>query len=307
MLRYILKRLAMTIPVLIGATMLIFFMVYALPGDPIRALAGDRPMSPEVAEKFRSDYNLNDSLPVQYIKYVWQLLQGDLGKDFNDRPVSDTISQALPVTIKLTVVAAVFETIFGIAAGVLAGIKKNSFFDSLVTVSTTVLVSIPVFVLAFLGQYVFGYKLDVFPISGDSRGWYSFILPGLILASLSMAYVARLTRNSFIESMSADYIRTARAKGISNRRVIIRHGLRTSLIPVVTFIGADVGALLGGAIVTERVFNLNGLGGAIYKGVIEQQGPRVVAIVTIMVFFYILFNLIVDVLYALLDPRIRHA
>ncbi|MDQ1203565.1 ABC transporter permease [Rhodococcus sp. SORGH_AS_0303] len=304
--RFITRRLLLTIPVLIGASFLIFAMVYALPGDPIRALAGDRPLAPAVVAQLRAQYNLDDPFLVQYVKYVGGLLQGDFGTDFAGRPVLDTISQRLPVTVRLTIVAIVFEAVIGIAAGVLSGLRRNSFFDNLVLVSTTLLVSVPVFVFGFVAQYLFGYKLDLFPIAGINDGWYSYLLPGLVLASLSMAYVARLTRSAVSEAMAADYIRTARAKGVGYRRIVLRHALRNSMIPVVTFIGADIGALLGGAIVTESVFNLPGLGRAIFDAVQRQEGAVVVGIVTLMVFFYIFFNLVVDVLYALLDPRIRY-
>ncbi|MDJ0400898.1 ABC transporter permease [Rhodococcus rhodochrous] len=304
--RFITRRLLLTVSVLIGASFLIFAMVYALPGDPIRALAGDRPLAPAVVAQLRAQYNLDDPFFVQYIKYVGGLFQGDFGSDFSGRPVLDTISQRLPVTIQLTAVAVIFEILIGVTAGVLAALRRNSFFDNLVLVSSTLLVSIPVFVLGFVSQYVLGYKLGLFPIAGINEGWYSYLLPGLVLASLSMAYVARLTRTAVSESMAADYIRTARSKGVGYSRIVTRHALRNSLIPVVTFIGADIGALLGGAIITESVFNIPGLGRAIFDAVQNQEGAVVVGIVTLMVFFYIFFNLVVDVLYAFLDPRIRY-
>jgi ABC-type dipeptide/oligopeptide/nickel transport system permease component len=304
--RYVARRLLLTIPVLLGASFLIFTMVYALPGDPIRALAGDRPLSPAVAAQLRAQFNLNDPLLVQYGKYLVNLTQLDLGTDFHQRPVVDIITDRLPVTIRLTVVAVLFEAIIGLTAGVLAGIRRNSFFDNLVLVSTTLIISIPILVLGFLAQYVFGLKLGWFPIAGISEGWYSYLLPGLVLASASLAYVARLTRTSIAENMNADYVRTAKAKGLPRRTVILRHTLRNSLIPVITFIGADIGTLLGGAIVTEAVFNLPGIGRATFDAVRGQEGAVVVGIVTLMVFFFIFFNLIVDVLYAVLDPRIRY-
>jgi oligopeptide transport system permease protein len=304
--RYVARRLLLTIPVLIGASFLIFAMVYALPGDPILALAGDRPLPPAVVAQLREDFNLNDPLAVQYVKYVGDLLQGDLGTDFAGRPVVDTISRTLPVTVRLTLAAVIFEILIGLTAGVLAGIRRNSFFDNLVLVSTTVIVSVPILVLAFISQYLFGLKLGWFPVAGIREGWFSYVLPGLVLASGSLAYVARLTRTSVAENMRADYVRTARAKGLSNRTVIVRHTLRNSLIPVVTFIGADIGALLGGAIVTESVFNLPGIGREVFDAVRAQEGAVVVGIVTLLVFFFIFFNLIVDVLYAVLDPRIRY-
>ncbi|MGY1830061.1 ABC transporter permease [Geodermatophilus sp. SYSU D01180] len=304
--RYVARRLLLTIPVLLGASFLIFAMVYALPGDPIRALGGDRPLSPAVIAELRERFNLNDPLYVQYWEYLKSLFQGDLGTDFRGRPVLDTIERALPVTIKLALTAVVFEILIGLVAGVLAGIRRNSFFDNLVLVSTTLIVSIPILVLAFFAQLLFGLKLGWFPIAGTNEGLYSYLLPGLVLASGSLAYVARLTRTSLAENLRADYVRTARAKGLPKRTVIVRHTLRNSLIPVVTFIGADIGTLLGGAIVTETVFNLPGIGREVFNAIRSQEGAVVVGIVTLMVFFFIFFNLVVDVLYAVLDPRIRY-
>ena len=304
--RYVARRLLLTIPVLLGASFLIFAMVYALPGDPIRALAGDRPLSPGVVAQLREDFNLGDPLGIQYIKYLGGLVQGDLGTDFRGRPVLETITQRLPVTARLTLVAVLFETIIGLVAGVLAGIRRNGFLDNLVLVSTTLIISIPILVLGFFAQFIFGLKLGWFPIAGINEGWYSYLLPGLVLASGSLAYVARLTRTSIAENLNADYVRTAKAKGLPRRTIIMRHLLRNSLIPVVTFIGADIGALLGGAIVTEAVFNIPGIGRAVFDAVQGQEGAVVVGIVTLMVFFFVFFNLIVDVLYAVLDPRIRY-
>jgi oligopeptide transport system permease protein len=304
--RYVARRLLLTIPVLIGASFLIFAMVYALPGDPIRALAGDRPLAPAVEAQLRAEFNLGDPLLVQYGKYIGNLTQLDLGTDFHQRPVLQIIEDRLPVTAKLALVAVLFEAAIGLTAGVLAGIRRNGFFDNVVLVSTTLIISIPILVLAFLAQFFLGLKAGWFPIAGITQGWYSYLLPGLVLASGSLAYVARLTRTSIAENMRADYVRTARAKGLPRRTVIMRHTLRNSLIPVVTFIGADVGALLGGAIVTEAVFNIPGIGRAVFDAVRGQEGAVVVGIVTLMVFFFIFFNLIVDVLYAVLDPRIRY-
>ena len=304
--RYVARRLLLTVPVLIGASFLIFTLVYGLPGDPIRALAGDRPLSPAVEAQLRENYNLNDPFVVQYAKYAAGLAQGDFGTDFSGRPVLDTISQRFPTTVKLTIVAVIFEAVIGLAAGILAEIRRGSFWDNLVLVSTTVVVSIPIFVLGFLAQYAFGLRIPIFPISGINEGLYSYLLPGLVLASNSLAYVARLTRTSLAENLRNDYVRTARAKGLPESVVIGRHTLRNSLIPVVTFVGADVGTLLGGAIVTESVFNIPGMGRAVYDSVLRQEGAVVIGIVTLFVFFYIFFSLVVDILYAALDPRIRY-
>jgi len=306
MARYIARRLLLAIPVLIGASFLIFAMVFALPGDPIRALSGDRPLAPAVQQQLRDQYNLDDPLPVQYGKYVAGLVQGDFGTDFRGRPVSEIIQDRLPVTAKLALVALTFEAVFGLLAGILAGIRRKSFFDSLVLLSTTLIVSIPVFVLGFLAQYFLGLRLGLFPIAGLNDGFRSYLLPGFVLAALSLAYVARLTRTSLVENLRNDYVRTAKAKGLTPMSIVGKHTLRNSLIPVVTFLGVDLGVLLSGAIVTEGIFNIPGLGRAVFDAVRSQEGAVVVGIVTLFVFVYIFFNLLVDILYAALDPRIRY-
>jgi len=303
--RFVARRLLLAIPVIIGASFIVFFLVYALPGDPIRALAGDRPLPPGVEAELRDRFNLDDNVFVQYAKYMGNLLQGDLGVDFSGREVSDTIARRLPVTARLAVAALVIEAVIGLVAGILAGIRRNGFLDNLVLVSTTLLVSIPVFVFGYVAQYFLGVQLEWFPISSVNDGWYSYVLPGFVLASASMAYVARLTRTSLAENMRTDFVRTARAKGLPERTVVGKHALRNSLIPVVTFLGADFGALMSGAIVTEGIFNIPGLGGAVFDAVKSQEGSLVVGITTFFIFVYIFFNLAVDVLYAALDPRIR--
>lgn len=305
MARFVARRLLLAIPVIIGASFIVFLLVYALPGDPIRALAGDRPLPPGVEAELRDRFNLDDNVFVQYAKYMGNLLLGDLGIDFSGREVSETIALRLPVTARLALTALVIEAVIGLVAGILAGIRRNGYLDNLVLVSTTLLVSIPIFVFGYVAQYFLGVQLGWFPISSVNDGWYSYVLPGFVLASASMAYVARLTRTSLAENMRADYVRTARAKGLPERTVVGKHALRNSLIPVVTFLGADFGALMSGAIVTEGIFNIPGLGGAVFDAVRSQEGALVVGITTFFIFVYIFFNLAVDVLYAALDPRIR--
>lgn len=304
--RYIIRRLLQLIPVFIGATFLIFAMVFALPGDPIRALAGERSQSEAVREALREEYNLNDPLLVQYGKYVGGLLQGDFGADFRGREVSETIKQRVPITARLALVAFIFEVIIGVAAGILAGVRQRGFFDSLVLVSTLTVISIPIFVLGFLAQITFGLKLGIFPVAGIKQGWTAYILPGLVLGSVSLAYVARLTRSSLVDNLKADYVRTATSKGLTQNRVVGVHAMRNSLIPVVTYLGIDLGNLLGGAIITESVFNIPGVGGAVFDGVIRQEGTTVVGLTTFIILVYMGMTLIVDILYAVLDPRIRY-
>ena len=304
--RYVVRRLLQAIPVFIGTTFIIFALVYALPGDPIRALSGDKPVSPAVYAELTSRYNLNDPLLVQYGKYLGALVQGDFGQSFRGREVADIMAERFPVTVRLAVVAFAFEILIGIAAGVLAGLRRGSFIDNLVLLTTTLVVSIPVFVLGFTAQVLLGVQLGWFPIAGTSQGWYSYLLPGLVLGAISLAYVARLTRTSLVENMRADYVRTATAKGLPRTRVVGRHALRNSLIPVVTYLGIDLGALMGGAIITEGIFNLPGIGQQVFLSIRAQEGPVVVGIVTVLVLIFIFANLVVDLLYAVLDPRIRY-
>lgn len=304
--KYLARRVLQFIPVFIGATLLIFFLVWAIPGDPIRALAGDRVLPENVQAAIRAEYGLDDPLPVQYWNYLSGVFQGDFGTDFRGRPVSDIMRQSLPVTVRLALVAFGFEVLVGIVAGVLAGIRKGGFADNLVLVSTLVVIAIPIFVLGFIAQLVVGVELGWLPVSGIRQGAISYVLPGLVLGSVSLAYIARLTRTSLVENLRADYVRTATAKGLSRRRVVGIHTLRNSLIPVVTFLAIDLGALMGGAIITETIFNLPGLGRAVFEGVQRQEGTVVVGIVTFLVIVYLVANLLVDVLYAVLDPRIRY-
>ena len=306
MTNYVVKRLLQVVPVFFGATFLIFALVYAVPGDPIDALVGDRPLEPAVRAELRSRYHLDDPLLVRYGKYVSGLAQGDFGTNFRGRPVSEIMKQRFPVTIRLALLAFAFEAVLGLAAGVVAALRRRSFVDSLVLVSTTVIVAVPVFVLGYGAQKLLAVELGWFPVVGIREGWRSYFLPAIVLGSLSLCYVARLARASLIEAMRADYVRTARAKGMPERRVVGVHALRNSLIPVVTFLGVDLGSLLSGAIVTEGIFNLPGIGQATFSAIQTQEYATVVGIVTALVLIFILANLLVDLLYAVLDPRIRY-
>jgi oligopeptide transport system permease protein len=292
--------------VFFGATFLIFALVYAVPGDPIEALAGERPLPPAVRAELRERFHLDDPLLVQYGKYLGGLARGDFGESFRGRDVADIMRQRFPVTVRLGLAAFAFEALIGLAAGVIAALRRRSLADTLVLVSTTVVVAIPVFVLGRAAQLLLGVELGWFPVAGAREGLRSYMLPALVLGSLSLCYVARLARASLAEALRADYVRTARAKGLPGRRVVGVHALRNSLIPVVTFLGIDLGSLMAGAIVTEGIFNLPGVGQAVFGAVQAQEYPIVVGIVTALVLVFIAANLVVDVLYAVLDPRIRY-
>lgn len=306
--KYIVRRLLQMIPVILGATFIIFAMVFALPGDPTAGKCGERPCSAEYVAKFREEHNLNDPLPVQYGKYLGKFVQGDLGTNYYGIPVKEDLAKRYTITGRLALMAIAFEAVIGILAGVLAGVRKGRFIDNLVTVSTLFVISIPVFVIGVLLQYLFGIKWGLVPATVPSLDApsSSLLLPAFVLGSLSIAYVARLTRTNLVENLRADYVRTAVAKGLTKRRAVGVHTLRNSLIPVVTFIGADFGGLLGGAIVTERIFNIQGVGGYIFRGIGQRDGFAVVGAVTALVLVYLVVNLLVDLLYGVLDPRISH-
>jgi len=306
--RYVLRRLLQMIPVFFGATLLIFLMVYALPGDPIESLFGERAADPAIVAQLRAEYNLDEPLWKQYLLYIQGVLTLDFGTTFSGQPVIDSLARAFPVTIKLALVAFTIQILVGIPVGLIAGLRRGRFFDSFTLAATLVVISIPIFVIGFVLQFVIGVKLGwVKPTVGAEAPLRDLLLPGLVLGSLSVAYVLRLTRTSVAENLRADYVRTATSKGLPRQRVVTVHLLRNSLIPVVTFLGADLGALMGGAIITESIFNVPGVGFTIFRAIRLGEATTVVSFVTVLVMVYLIANLIVDLLYAVLDPRIRYA
>ncbi|GHJ96822.1 putative dipeptide-transport integral membrane protein ABC transporter DppB [Streptomyces sp. NE5-10] len=307
MWRFVARRLLHALPVLLGTTFLIYTLVFVLPGDPIQGLAGDKPVPPAVLAELRARYHLDDPLWAQYTHYLTGLLTGDLGTTFTGRRVSDLLADRWVVTLQLGLTAWVLEVVLGMSLGVWAGLRKGRWDDSAVLFGTTLVISVPVFVVGYLAQLVFGVQLGWLPVAGTEGGWpLAYLLPGLVLASFGLAYVARLTRSSLIENLRADYVRTAHSKGLSRRRVVVRHTLRNSLIPVVTFLGLELGGLMAGAIVTEYIFNLPGVGQQLFQSIQLREGSVVVGTTTALVLIFLLANLLVDLLYGLLDPRIRH-
>jgi len=305
--RYVLRRMLQLVPVFIGATFLIYVLVWALPGDPFAAKCGDRPCPDAYITAMRERFNLDDSVFVQYGKYLLGLLQGDFGETFSGIQVSELIANAYPVTLKLALVALVIEAVIGLTAGVVTGLRPGGYLDNLVLVSTLFLIAIPVFVTGFVLQVTLGLRWGIIDPTVSAQADFSeLIVPGFVLGSLSMAYVTRLARTSISENRRSDYVRTAVAKGLRPRRVVGVHLLRNSAIPVITFLGVDLGALMGGAIVTEGIFNIRGIGGLVYRSILTKEGATVTGVVVLLVIVYLLMNLLVDVLYAVLDPRIRY-
>jgi ABC-type dipeptide/oligopeptide/nickel transport system permease component len=319
LLAYIGRRVLQMIPVFIGITIILFILrsPAIVPGDPIRMLVGERTVSDAVRQQVIERNALDKPLYQQYWRYLTHLVQGDLGDSYQlKRPVNSILIQKFPNTLKLALCALLIEALFGIAAGILSAVKKYSFWDMLVTMSASVLASIPVFWLGMLFLMLFGVKFKQWgfpslPMSGmssrDFPSWMHYIMPSLTLASVSTAYAARIARSQLLEVLGQDYMRTAAAKGLSPGLVIWRHGLKNAMIPVVTFLGLDLGAMVGGTILTEKVFNWPGVGLQIFKAIELRDWPIVTGGVVIIVFLVMIINLLVDISYAFLDPRIRYA
>lgn len=308
MLRYVGRRLLQMIPVFFGATLLIYAMVFLMPGDPVQALGGDRGLTAAAEARIRAEYNLDKPFFIQYLLYIKGILTLDFGTTFSGRPVIEVMAHAFPVTIKLALMALCFEAVFGILFGVYAGVKKGGFFDSTILVVSLFVIAVPSFVIGFVFQFLVGVKWGLLPPTvGPNETFKNLLMPAIVLGAVSFAYVIRLTRQSVSENLTADFVRTARAKGLDNRVVMIKHVLRNSLIPVVTYLGADLGSLMGGAIVTEGIFGINGVGGHLYQAILKGEPTTVVSFTTVLVIVYIVANLLVDLLYAVLDPRIRYA
>jgi len=307
MFRYLVRRLLQMILTFVGATFIVYALTFANADDPIQALAGERPVTKAVRETLTERYHLNDPFLVQYWYYLKGLLTGDFGTSLTGRRISAMIEQAWPVTIKLALLSIVIAATVAIVAGVISGVRRGSIFDNSTLALTLLVLALPIVVLAPLAQLIFGIKLGWFPpTAGRNASLYALLLPALVLGSLVFATELRVTRSSVAENLRADYVRTARAKGLSRRRVIGVHVLRNSLIPVITLIGVDIGTLMSGAIVTEGVFNIPGVGFNLLRGIRTEDGPLVVGFVSVLVLVFLVVNLLVDLLYAALDPRIRY-
>jgi oligopeptide transport system permease protein len=304
---YVLRRILQIIPVFLGTTLIIYFLVFALPGDPILALFGDKTPNPAVLDRLREQYHLDQPFILQYWYYITGIFQGDFGTSFNGQPVSEQLLRAFPITLRLATLAILFEIIFGITVGLVAGLRKGSVFDASSLIISLVLISLPIFVIGFTAQFVFAIKLDWFRTTvALGAPLQDLVLPALVLASINFAVVLRLTRASVIDTGNQDFVRMAFGKGLPTRRVIPVHILRNSLIPVTTSLAADFGILIVGATVTEGIFNISGVGGTLFRAIKLHENPTVVSFVTVMVILYLIVNLIIDLLYAVLDPRIRY-
>ncbi len=331
--RYILKRLLQFIPTVIGSIFLLHYLVVLgiqINGNPARAMFGERTPTPAQLQALAEVFNTSDPCLEQtgnpclglFWERVSNLVQGELGVNFQRIPITELISHALPVTLRLAFLAFVLQVVIGLSTGVIAGLRGEGVVDYLVKVSTVLFISVPVFVLGRLVQVYLGVEFGgVFRDSSwapdwltalfgvrytPDHPWASLILPAVVLAALGLATTARLTRTSLMENLRADYVRTAIAKGLPRRRVIGVHALRNSLIPVITDLGYQIGVLMSGAVVTETIFNIPGIGGLVINGVRQQDASVIIPVVTFLVLVYLVINLLVDLLYAVLDPRIRY-
>jgi oligopeptide transport system permease protein len=304
--RYLIRRILIAFPVLIGTTLLIYAMAFALPGDPIRRLAGMHVISDSTHREITQRYHLDDPFVVQYYEYLKGIAHGDLGETFTGQDVSSIVVERFPVTLKLTLGAFAVEIVLGLIAAFVAALRRATFIDSFVLVSTLVLITIPVFVLAFLAQLMIGVKLKWLPVAGVQHGWLGYVLPWLVLGVGSAAAVGRIARSNLLDNLNSEQIKAATARGLPRRRVLGAHVLKNALVPIVTILGLDLAALMGGAPVTETIFNLPGLGQMLILGVRTENGPIVVGLVTLAAMIFIFTNLFVDLLCAYIDPRIRY-
>jgi len=307
MYRFIIRRILQMGITFIGATLIVYALMFANQRDPVQALAGERPVTPAQVAFLTAKYHLDQPFLVQYVYYMRGLLTGDFGQSLTGRQISDMMAQAYPVTIRLSLMAVAFAALIGIVAGVITALRRGGTFDNTTLALTLVVIAIPAIVLAPIARLVFGVQLGIVPVTaGADPSLYALLLPALVLGSFAVASTLRLTRASVAENLRADYSRTAKAKGLKPRRVVGVHVLRNSLIPVITSLGIDLGTLMGGAIITEGVFNIPGVGFNLFRGIRTEDGPLVVGFVSVLVMVYLVASLIVDLLYAVLDPRIRY-
>lgn len=333
--QYLIRRLLLMIPLLLGVTLIAFTISHAVPGDPVAANLGQKAMSdPTIVAAFEKEWGLDKPVPQQYLIYLGKLLRGDMGRSITKRrPVIEDLRSFLPATIELATASVLFGVLTGMGLGILSALWRNSWLDHIARLISLIGVSIPVFWLALLALYVFYSRLGWLPGPGridtgaqlperitglltvDSLlagNWPIFrnvlshlILPAFVLGSYITGLITRVTRSAMLEVLGADYIRTARAKGLSERIMLIRHALRNALIPVITVIGFSYGNLLAGTVLTEKIFAWPGIGQYAYTASVSLDFPAIMGVSLVFALIFILVNLVVDVLYFLIDPRLR--
>jgi ABC-type dipeptide/oligopeptide/nickel transport system permease component len=304
MLTLFARRLLLSLPTLFGVLVVVFLLLYVAPGDPVQAMVGER-ADPETIARLRADLRLDEPLLTQFAHYAGGILRGDFGRSYiTNRPIIDDIAERFPRTLLLASAAMLLATLSGITIGVLAAIRPNGWFDRFALAITYVGISFPVYWVGLLLIVLFAVTLRWLPASGYGDAKY-LVLPALALGSRSIAYLARVTRSAMLETLGADFVRTARAKGLAERSVITRHALRNALIPVVTVIGLDFGAYLTGSILTETVFSWPGIGRYVVQAISRRDLPAVQGAVLFLSVVFVLVNLVTDVAYQRVDPRVR--
>ncbi len=310
---YILRRILATIPVMLVVALFVFSLLYIAPGDPAAVIAGDQ-ASPADVERIRESLGLDRPYLVRFGEWIGQILQGNLGTSiFTNLPVSHMIMQRVEPTLSLMVVTLILSLVVAVPMGVLAAARQGTNTDRAVMAFAVLGFSVPVFVVAYLLAYVFALELEWLPVQGYtplSEGlwpWFeNLILPSIALGTVYIALIARITRATMLEVLSQDYIRTARAKGVGQRAILFVHALKNAAVPIVTVVGIGIALLIGGAVVTESVFAIPGLGRLTVDAILRRDYPVIQGVVLLFSFVYVLVNLVVDLLYTLFDPRIRY-
>ena len=313
MLAFIAKRMIATIPVMGVVALFVFLMLRLSPGDPATVIAGDY-ASPADIERIREQLGLNEPIVVQFFTWIWSLAQGDLGISiFSNLPVTKLIGQRLEPTLMLAATTLVFAVVVAVPLGVVAAWKSGTWLDRGIMIFMVAGFSVPVFVLGYLLVYQFSLELRWLPVQGykspfqDPFGFlHHIILPTVTLSVIYIALIARITRASVLEVLEEDYIRTARAKGQTERRVLLGHALKNAAVPIVTVIGLGIALLIGGVVITESVYNIPGLGRLVVDAILKRDYPIIQGLILMFSFVYILINLMIDILYTLVDPRIRY-
>ena len=303
-MKVILKRFLSIIPVLLGVIVMIFIMLRIVPGDPAAILLGEH-VSPDTVERLTKSMNLDQPMGVQLLSYIWNALRGDLGMSYTmKRPVTELILGAFPYTVKLSLMAAVFAWAVGLISGIIAAITQNRIPDRLFMGFSLAGVSVPVFMTSLFLQYMLAFKIRAFSLTSDGS-LYSMILPAIALGWNSAGSIARMTRSSLIEVMQADYIDTARAKGMARRAVILGHALKNSMLPVITMMALQLSSMMSGAVITESIFAIPGIGRLATEAIQKRDMPLLQGTVLFTTVIVVVGNLIADLLYSVLDPRIR--
>lgn len=306
MINYIIRRLLLAIPVIIGVTLITFLLFLVVPGDPVRLALGQHP-DPQLQARIEHQLGMDKPWPQRYVDYLWKAMHGDLGNSIkNQEPVSKIISEKLPATLRLAITAILFAILVGIPAGVISATKQYSLADNFFMLLALVGVSMPIFVLGLLLLLIFVSWLKLIPGTGYGDGNLLFIiLPTVALGTIPMAIISRMTRSSLLEVLKSDYVRTAKSKGLSNFSVVFKHAFRNALIPIVTVVGNNFAGLMAGAIITEKVFNWPGLGTAMITAIEQRDFPVVMGLTLFLALVFVVVNLIIDISYSFIDPRVR--